>query len=76
MRIGIITCEILRREIKDVIEKTGYNKLFFPLLETGDLVMSILHRKTNIRFIEELRNIKSELEAKVEIKERSFERTE
>lgn len=76
MQIGIITCEILRREIKDVIEKTGYNKLFFPLLETGDLVMSILHRKTNIRFIEELRNIKSELGAKVEIKERSFERTE
>jgi len=30
MRIGIITCEILRREIKDVIETTGYNKLFFP----------------------------------------------
>lgn len=29
MQIGIITCEILRREIKDVIEKTGYNKLFF-----------------------------------------------
>jgi len=30
MRIGIITCEILRREIKNVIETTGYNILFFP----------------------------------------------
>jgi hypothetical protein len=76
MRIGIITCEILRREIKDVIETTGYNKLFFPLLETRDVMMSILHRKTNSRFIEELKNSKSELGARIEIKEKSFERTE
>ncbi len=39
-------------------------------------MMSILHRKTNSRFIEELKNSKSELGARIEIKEKSFERTE
>ncbi len=41
---------------------------FPPLLETRDFMMSILHRKMNSRFIEELKNSKSELGERIEIK--------
>ena len=42
MHIGIITCEILRREVKEVIEKAGVDKLFLVLPETSNPAINAL----------------------------------
>lgn len=54
MHIGIITCEILRREIKEVVEKAGVDNLFFVLPETSNPAINALSRTVNERFLHEL----------------------
>jgi hypothetical protein len=41
MHIGVITCEILRKEIRDLIRETGVNDIFFVLPETPNPVMTV-----------------------------------
>jgi hypothetical protein len=41
MHIGIITCEILRKEIRDLIRNTGVKEIFFVLPETPNPVMTV-----------------------------------
>ena len=41
MHIGVITCEILRKEIRDLIRETGVNDIFFVLPETHNPVMTV-----------------------------------
>ena len=70
MHIGIITCEILRREIKEVIERTGVDKVFFVLPETSNPAINALNRRVNKRFLSELP------EADIKIKEKTIEKIE
>ncbi len=44
MHIGIITCEILRKEIRDLIRKTGVSTIFFVLPQTANPVMTVPKR--------------------------------
>lgn len=50
MHIGVITCEILRKEIETVVRRTGVDRIFFLLPETNNLALSILTKKVNERF--------------------------
>jgi len=70
MHIGIITCEILRREIKEVIEKTGVDKVFFVLPETSNPAINALSRRVNKRFLNEL------AKDDIKIKEKTIEKIE
>ena len=70
MHIGIITCEILRREIKEVVEKTGTDKIFLVLPETTNLVMDVLNKQVNERFLSEL------TEGDVKVKKNTIEKIE
>lgn len=54
MHIGIITCEILRRAVKEVIEKAGEDKLFLVLPEISNPAINALSRRVNKRFLSEL----------------------
>lgn len=54
MHTGIITCEILRKEIKDVIIATGVRDVFFLVPETANSVTIVLYRQEVERFSREL----------------------
>ena len=70
MHIGIITCEMLRREIKEVIEKAGVDKLFLVLPETSNPAINALSRRVNKRFLSELAT------GDLKIKEKAIEKIE
>jgi len=70
MHIGIITCEMLRREIKEVIEKAGVDKLFLVLPETSNPAINALSRRVNKRFLSELAT------GDLKIKEKASEKIE
>jgi len=53
MHIGIVTCEILRREVKEVIRKSGVRELFFVLPDTANSVITIRHQTIIDRFSSE-----------------------
>mgnify|MGYP001102589217 CR=1 FL=1 len=53
MHIGVITCEILRKEIKDVIRKAGVKELFFVLPDTANSVTIVLYQRMIDRFSSE-----------------------
>ncbi|RZN39024.1 MAG: DUF1638 domain-containing protein [Methanophagales archaeon ANME-1-THS] len=53
MHIGIITCEILRKEIQEVLKKSGVNELFFVLPETTNSVITVQHQTLIDRFSSE-----------------------
>lgn len=53
MHIGIITCEILRKEIKDVIRETGVTDIFFVLPDTANSVTVVLYKRVIDRFSSE-----------------------
>lgn len=72
MHIGIITCEILRREIKEAVEKTGVDNIFFVLPETTNPAIDVLNRRVNDRFSRVL----TEDGRKPEIKEKTIEKIE
>jgi signal recognition particle subunit SEC65 len=72
MHIGIITCEILRREIKEAVEKTGVDNIFFVLPETVNPAIDVLNRRVNDRFSRVL----TEDGRKPEIKEKTIEKIE
>lgn len=55
MRIGIITCEILRKEIRAVIKKSGVKELYFVLPETTNSVITLQHQRVIDRFAHPLR---------------------
>jgi len=50
MHIGIITCEILRKEILEVIKKSGVKELFFVLPETTNSVITVRNQQLIDRF--------------------------
>lgn len=70
MHIGIITCEILRAEIRAVIAKTGITTVFIVLSETNNPVICVLNKEVTRRFLHNL--AKDGIEIK--IKEKTFER--
>jgi len=72
MHIGVITCEILRREIKEAVEKTGVDNIFFVLPETTNPAIAVLNRRVNDRFSRVL----AEGGQKPEIKEKTIEKIE
>jgi len=72
MHIGVITCEILRREIKEAVEKTGVDKIFLVLPETSNPAINALSRRVNKRFLSEL--VKDN--ENIEIKEKTIEKIE
>ncbi len=53
MHIGVITCEILRKEIGAVIRRAGVDRIFFLLPEPNNLALTILTKKVNERFSSE-----------------------
>ncbi len=53
MHIGVITCEILRKEIKVVIRETGVKELFFVLPDTANSVTIVLYQRVIARFSSE-----------------------
>lgn len=53
MHIGVITCEILRKEIKDAIRETGVKALFFVLPDTANSVTIVLYQRVIARFSSE-----------------------
>lgn len=70
MHIGIITCEILSREIKEVIKKTGVDNLFFVLPETSNPAINTLSKRINQRFSSMLS------EGDIKIKEKTIRQIE
>ncbi|NQE05043.1 hypothetical protein C5S32_04160 [ANME-1 cluster archaeon GoMg1] len=72
MHIGVITCEILRREIKEAVEKTGVDNIFFVLPETTNPAIAVINRRVNDRFSRVL----AEDGQKPEIKEKTIEKIE
>ncbi len=70
MHIGIITCEILRKEIKEVIRKTGVDKIFFVLPETNNPAINVINKRVNEGFSSEL------TEDDIKIKEKTIEKIE
>lgn len=50
MHIGIITCEILRKEIREVIRGTDVDEVFFVLPETTNSVITVQHQTIIDRF--------------------------
>ncbi len=51
MHLGIISCEILRQEIYDVVRWTGIKRVFMVLPETGNPVILVAVKKMNERFL-------------------------
>nr|QNO51972.1 hypothetical protein ACBLIHAL_00031 [Methanosarcinales archaeon ANME-1 ERB6] len=72
MHIGIITCEILRREIKEAVERTGVDNIFFVLPETTNPAIAVINKRVNDRFLRVL----TEDGRKPEIKEKTIEKIE
>ncbi len=72
MHIGIITCEILRREIKEAVEKTGVDEIFLVLPETSNPAINALSRRVNKRFLSEL----AKDNVNIKIKEKTIEKIE
>lgn len=54
MHIGIITCEILRKEIKEVIIATRVRHVFFLVPDTANSVTIVLYQQEVDRFSREL----------------------
>jgi len=50
MHIGIITCEILRREIRDLVRATGVHEVFFALPEKVNSVTVVPYTQVIDRF--------------------------
>ncbi|RCV64479.1 Protein of unknown function (DUF1638) [Methanophagales archaeon] len=78
MHIGVITCEILRKEIGAVIRRAGVDRIFFLLPEPNNLALTILAKKVNERFssglTDEVRGTKrkSNLNLDVKVKEKTI----
>ncbi len=53
MHLGIITCEILRREIYEVIKWTGIKRVFMVLPESTNPVITVAVSEMNARFLTE-----------------------
>ena len=53
MHIGIVTCEIVRKEISEVIRETGVADLFFVLPDTANSVTVVLYQQVIERFSSE-----------------------
>lgn len=68
MHIGILTCEILRTEIKAVIENTGIDTVFLVQPETINPVIGVLNKEVTERFLGDL------ADTGVTIKEKTLER--
>ena len=68
MHLGIITCEILRREIHDVIKWTGIKRVFVVLPDTTNLAILMASREMNARFLTELAT-----DDEIEIKEKRID---
>ena len=68
MHLGIITCEILRREIHDVIKWTGIKRVFIVLPDTTNPAILMASREMNMRFLTELAK-----EEEIEIKEKRLD---
>ena len=68
MHLGIITCEILRREIHDVIKWTGIKRVFIVLPDTTNLAILMASREMNARFLTELAT-----DDEIEIKEKRID---
>jgi len=73
MHIGVITCEILRKEIGAVVRRTGVDRIFFLLPESNNLALTILAKKVNERFssvlVEEAR---TKLKSNLNVKEKTI----
>ena len=50
MHIGVITCEILRKEIRDLISQTGVKDIFFVLPDDVNSVTVVPHQRVIERF--------------------------
>nr|QNO55561.1 hypothetical protein BJEEAEJC_00003 [Methanosarcinales archaeon ANME-1 ERB7] len=75
MHIGVITCEILRKEIGAVIRRAGVDRIFFLLTEPNNLALTILTKKVNERFSSEFAEearTKSKLKLKLNVKEKTI----
>jgi hypothetical protein len=75
MHIGVITCEILRKEIGAVIRRAGVDRIFFLLPEPNNLALTILTKKVNERFSSEFAEearTKSKLKSKLNVKEKTI----
>ena len=75
MHIGVITCEILRKEIGAVIRRAGVDRIFFLLPEPNNLALTILTKKVNERFSSEFAEVartKSKLKSKLNVKEKTI----
>ncbi len=68
MHIGLITCEILRREIKEVVRKSGVKEVFFLLPDTTNSVITVRHQTVIDRFSSEF------LEDGLAVKEKTLEK--
>jgi hypothetical protein len=72
MHIGVITCEILRKEIGAIIRRAGVDRIFFLLPESNNLALTIVTKTVNERFssalVEEART-----KSKLNIKEKTIE---
>lgn len=72
MHIGVITCEILRKEINAVVRKTGVANIFFVLPETNNPAIDVITKRVNEGFSREL----AEDDMHIKIKEKTIERIE
>ncbi|MBA7529620.1 hypothetical protein ES705_21818 [subsurface metagenome] len=72
MHVGVITCEILRKEIKDVIRETGVDRIFFVLPETSNPAIDVIIKRVDECFASEL----AEEDRHIKIKEKTIERIE
>ncbi len=68
MHIGIITCEILREEIRAVIEETGIDNVFLVLPESLNPVICVLNKEVTDRFLGNL------AKCGLKTREKTFER--
>ncbi|MBC8520563.1 MAG: DUF1638 domain-containing protein [Methanomicrobia archaeon] len=74
MHVGVITCEILRKEIKDVIRETGVDTIFFVLPETNNPAINVITKRVNESFSSEL--AEDDMHINIKIKEKTIERIE
>nr|CBH39313.1 hypothetical protein BSM_27910 [uncultured archaeon] len=73
MHIGVITCEILRKEIGAVIRRAGIDRIFFLLPEPNNLALTILTKKVNERFSSELAEVaRIKSKSKLNVKEKTI----
>ncbi|MEA2053445.1 MAG: DUF1638 domain-containing protein [Euryarchaeota archaeon] len=73
MHIGVITCEILRKEIGAVIRRAGVDRIFFLLPEPNNLALTILTKKVNERFSSEFaEEARTKSKLKLNVKEKTI----